>query len=185
MRALIVLVACYPFVATAETLNVKTGVWEITSTSTLSGAPGLPPELLEQLSDEQRAEVEKRLKDASDRAYTDVSRECVTELDLRNPFESANPDECTQRVVRSTRTEQEFELECTGTHPGTGTLRISAPTPETMTGVLDASLGKGNDAVKVKATLKGRWLGPDCDEADENEGVPEEEMDDEEEDENV
>src|SRR5690606_32890632 len=96
MRALIVLVACYPFVATAETLNVKTGVWEITSTSTLSGAPGLPPELLEQLSDEQRAEVEKRLKDASDRAYTDVSRECVTELDLRNPFESANPDECTQ-----------------------------------------------------------------------------------------
>ena len=41
-------------------------------------------------------------------------------------------------------------------------LRVTSPTPETMTGTLDLQLGDGKDAMKVKSELKGRWLGPDC-----------------------
>lgn len=170
----------------ADKLNIKTGLWEISATTNFSGMPPLPKEVLDQLSPEQRAELEKSMKrSGTDDSRTDVSRECITERDLEKPFESANPDDCTQEIVRSTRTTQEVRLTCTGEYKGSGSFVINTPTSETMTGVLDISVGNGPDPMKIKANMKGRWLGPDCgEEADDDDySDADEDMDEREEDE--
>lgn len=174
---------CPALVSAADKLNIKTGLWEVSATTNFSGMPPLPKELLDQLTPEQRAELEKTMKQSSgEEARTDVSRECITERDLERPFESANPDDCKQELVRSTRTTQEIRLTCTGEYKGSGTFVINTPTAETMTGVLDLSVGNDSNPMKIKANMKGRWLGPDCgEEADEDDA--EEEMDEREEDE--
>jgi hypothetical protein len=185
--AFVVGLLLYPALAgAADKLNIKTGLWEIAATTDFSGMPPLPKEMLDKLTPEQRAEMEAAIKKGSGERESEVSRECISERDLERPFESANPDECKQEIVRSTRTTQEVQLTCTGEYKGSGTFLITTPTAETMTGVLDLSVGEGPNAMKVKANMKGRWLGPDCgEEADEDDeaDAAEEAMDEMEEDE--
>lgn len=181
MRVLFVVAcACCPLLAVAaDRLNVKTGLWEITASTEMAGMPPLPKEILDKLTPEQRAELEAKVKQSrAEGPHTDTSRECITDRDLDKPFESANSEECTQEVVRTTRTSQEFKLTCTGEYKGEGTFKINAPTPETMTGLLDLSVGEGSSKMTVKADMKGRWLGPDCgEEADDEDELDETEED--------
>jgi hypothetical protein len=158
----------------AERLNMKTGLWEITAVTTMSGLPPLPKDVLDQMSPEQRAEMLAAMKAAEKEGpETDTSRECITEKDLEHPFESANTKECTETIVSSTRTSQEVRLVCSGEHKGTGLLRVSTPTPSTMTAMLDLRSGDGKDAFTIKSQMKGRWLGADCgEEADRNDEEP-------------
>jgi Protein of unknown function (DUF3617) len=158
----------------AERLNVKTGLWEITSVTSVSGMPPLPKEVLDHMTSEQRAELQASMK--GDKPETNTDRECITDKDLEHPFESANTKECTETIVSSTRTTQEVRLVCSGEHKGTGLLRVSTPTPDTMTAMLDLRAGDGKDALTIKSQMKGRWLGADCgDEADDEEAPAENE----------
>ncbi len=181
MRLLLAALALLPLAASAaDRLNIKTGLWEITATTDMAGMPPLPKELLEQLSPEQRAELEAQIKQSSGgQSQTDTSRECITDRDLEEPFQSANPDDCKQEIVKSTKTLQEVKLTCTGEYQGSGTLRIHTPTPETMTGDLNLSVGEGSSAMKITADMKGRWLGEDCgEEADDEDDLEDMEDDD-------
>ncbi len=154
--------------SSAETLNIKTGLWEVTSTSRMSGTPQLPKELAAKLTPAQRAKMEADFKAASKREKQDVDRSCITQKDIENPFHGAS-ENCKQSIVRTTRTSQEVRLVCSGEPKGAGFIRITTPTPETMIGVMDISMGEGADALTYKANLSGRWLGADCgDEADDD-----------------
>lgn len=178
MRFVIAIALLMPLVASAaDRLNVKTGLWEITATTEMSGLPPLPKELLDQMSAEQRAQLESQMKQVGGEPTTETSRECISERDLERPFESANPDDCKQQIVKSTRTMQEVKLTCSGEYKGGGTLRIYTPTPETMTGDLDISVGE-ETPMTVKAKMKGRWLGADCGEEADEEDADSEEADD-------
>lgn len=156
-----------PFAFAADKLNVKTGLWEITSTTHISGMPPLPKEVMDQVTPEQRAQVEQAFKaEAARGPQTDVDRECITEKDLTRPFEGADDSNCSHTITNTTRTTQEVRLTCTGEYKGAGLLRITTPTPETMTGSLDLKMGDTNEAMTIKSQLKGRWLGSDCGEED-------------------
>lgn len=173
MRLLFLACALLPLAASAaDRLNIKTGLWEVTATTQMSGTPPLPKELLEQMSPEQKAQLQESLKaaGAGGTPHTETSRECITERDLERPFDSANPDECKSEIVKSTRTMQEVKLTCSGKYKGGGRLRINTPNPNTMTGDLEVSVGDGENAMTVKSDMKGRWLGADCgEEADDEE----------------
>lgn len=174
-RTRIVLLGCCcacaaPLVAAADTLDVKPGLWEITSSHSISGIPPMPKELLDKVTPEQRAEMETAFrKEAAKGPQTDTERECITQKDVEQPFDMGNAKDCTQTVVRTTRTTQEVRLTCKGELKGSGVMRVTTPTPETMTGTLELQLGDGQDAMKVKSQLSGRWLGPDCGDEDEAE----------------
>src|SRR5262245_39987439 len=91
--------------AAAERLNVKLGLWEITSTMSFSGVPPLPKELADKMSPQQRAKMIADLKAASqEEPEPETSSECITQEDLDKPFSSGNAEDCTQTVVRTTRT---------------------------------------------------------------------------------
>jgi Protein of unknown function (DUF3617) len=175
LRTWIVLLGCCaaPCAFAAEKLDVKPGLWEIASTSHISGIPPLPKELENKVTPEQRAAMEAAFrKEAEKGPQTDTDRECITQKEAEQPFDLGETKDCTQTVVRTTRTTQEVRLACNGELKGSGVLRVTTPTPETMSGSLDLQLGSGKDAMKVKSQVEGRWLGPDCgdeDEADDDE----------------
>jgi hypothetical protein len=160
----------------ADTLNVKLGLWEITSVTETRGMPPLPKELLANMTPEQRRQMEAEIKaEQAKGPDRDTDRECITQKDLDRPFESSNAKECTQKNVTTTRTTQEVHIVCTGGIPGSGTLKVSAPSPEKMTGSLDLKLGEGAQAMTIKSQLQGRWIGSDCgDEADEDQDATDE-----------
>ena len=150
-----------PLIAvSADKLNVRTGLWEITSVSQISGVPPIPQATLDKMSPQQRAQLQQAIGQKGPR--TDTERECITQKDIDHPFESEEGDDCQHSVVQTTRTSQEVKLTCTGEHKGSGTFRVSTPTPETMTGTLDLRMGEGEQVMTVKSQLKGRWIGPDC-----------------------
>lgn len=155
--------------AAADKLNVKTGLWEIRTESTIGGIPPLPKEVLDKMTPQQRAEMEAAFKhEAAQGPQVDVDRECITQRDLDQPFDSSEAEDCKHAIVTTTRTTQELRLTCQGQHKGSGVFRITTPTPETMTGTLDLKLGEGEAVMTVKSQLKGRWLGPDCGDEDED-----------------
>ena len=158
-----------PLVAHADKLNAKPGLWEITSKHVISGAPPVPKELADKLTPEQRAQMEAAFrKEAQQGLKTDVERECITKEKMERPFEAPDSKECKQTIVRTTATTQEVRLECQGEYQGSGIFKVTTPTPESMTGTLDFQHGTGAEVMKVKSDIKGRWLGPDCGDEDDN-----------------
>jgi hypothetical protein len=159
----------------AEKLNVKLGLWEMTSISRFSGMPPLPKEVTDKMTPQQRAEMAAKIKAASEEEpEPEVSSECITQEDLDKPFASSNTEECTQTVVRTTKNTQEIRLVCTGKTKGSGLFRVTTPTPETMTGDLDLKVGEGSEVMSISAKLKGRWLGADCGDEDDGDGEEDE-----------
>ena len=150
----------------ADQLNVKLGLWEITTVSQMSGTPPVPKELLDRMTPEQRARFDAMGAQAA--GGTDVRKACVTAKDLEHPFGTNNNQPCRSTVVRGSSTSQEIHMQCGADNKGTGTLRINTPTPETMNGTLDMQIGAGENGMKVKATLKGKWLRASCEGADRN-----------------
>jgi Protein of unknown function (DUF3617) len=162
-----VAIALTPLIAgSADKLNVRTGLWEVTSVSQISGMPPLPKDVIDKMTPEQRAHAA-----AQAAPHTDTERECITQKQVDHPFEDLQEkDNCEHTVVQTTRTTQEVRLTCKGEHKGSGVFRISTPTPETMTAVLDMRVEDGANVMTIKSQLKGRWLGPDCgDEEEEQE----------------
>jgi hypothetical protein len=155
--------------AAPERLNVKLGLWEMTSIMRFSGVPPLPKEVLDKMTPQARAKMIADLKAASqEEPEPETSSECITQDDLDKPFQSANSDDCKQTIVRTTRTSQEIRLVCTGKTSGSGTFKVNTPTPETMNGTLDLKAGDGPDPFVIKGTIKGRWLGADCGDEDDS-----------------
>jgi hypothetical protein len=180
----IVLLSCCcvaPLAVAADKLDVKPGLWEITSTHQITGIPPMPKEWQEKVTPEQRAAMETAFKKEAEKGpQTDTDRECITKQKAEQPFDVGDTKDCKQTVVRTTRTTQEVHLACNGEYKGNGVLRVTTQTPEAMTGTLDLQLGEGKDAMKVKSQLKGRWLGPDC--GDEDDEQNDSRTDDEDED---
>ena len=159
----------------AEKLDVKLGLWELTSLTRISGTPPLPKELLDKMTPQQRADMAARIKEAQEEEpEEDVSSECITAEDLEKPFASADTESCTQTVVRTTRNTQEIRLACTGKTKGSGVFRVTTPTPETMNGELVLQVGEGAQIMTVKGTIKGRWLGADCGDEDDDDDIEDE-----------
>ena len=149
-----------------ERLDIRTGSWEITSTTQITGTP-MSRDMLTKMTPQQRAEIEAAMKaEAAKGPQTEVTHECVTAEDLGRPFASADTKECTQSIARTTRTTQEVRLECSGERKGSGLLRVSAPNPQAMTATLDLRAGDGAAAFTVKSQMKGKWLGPKCEDED-------------------
>lgn len=151
-------------VAAAEPLDVKLGLWEITSETRMSGMPPLPRGLLAQMTAEQRAALQAALKaQAAGEPIRDTSQQCVTREDLENPFNGAELEHCERTVVSSSRTRQEFRLVCTGKRPGEGSFRIDTPTPESMTGEFELKVSDGTDnTMTITSRMEGKWLDGEC-----------------------
>ena len=153
-------------VSAAESLNVKPGLWEM-STTAASGAAMIPPALLAQMSPEQRARIEAATKQQSaGGSHTSSSKSCVTKEDLnRGKFESDKDEDhknCQYRVVTQTATHMQSSFQCTGDAARSGEMKVEALSPEQIKGAIQVTTPNG----KVTVELTGHWLAASCAGAD-------------------
>lgn len=146
-------------------LNVKTGLWEMTTSGQTSGAPPIPPEMLAQLTPERRAKFEAAMAASLAKSnQSHVTKTCVTEKTLQHGFD---PEEnrgrhCTNTVLSSNAKVMELRQECTGREKTSGHIRFEAVSPELVNGTIDIVMSNGANTMTMKHVMHGKWLGADC-----------------------
>ncbi len=149
-------------------MNVKTGLWQSTSTMTAIGGIGLPPEMLAQLTPEQRARYEAALQ-ARNGAHTSTMthKECLTQKDLTtNPFgKDDEPNEgleCHRTVINSTSSDAEIRETCSGEASMTFMVKIHAVDREHTVGTGEGTATMGGHTMKSSIKFDTKWLGATC-----------------------
>jgi len=146
-----------------QPLNVRTGLWESTVTSTTSGQMPLPAELLSRLAPEQRAKFESRMKgNSAPKTRTFTNKDCETKEKLsEQPFSSQK--ECKQTILTSSTTKAEVKMVCEfGDVRSNGTMHIDVLSPESVKGFGQMTSNGGGHAMTVNTSFSAKWLGPSC-----------------------
>ena len=154
-----------PAHAADPALDVKTGLWELTSTGTTSGAPPIPEEALARMTPEQRAKMESAMQEAIGRNnQPHVSKSCITQQQLEKApnFAEWHDKSCKQTVVSRTASVIETRVECTGPQKMSGTFRFQAVSREAIHGDVSMVMSDGNKTMTSKHAIQGKWLGADC-----------------------
>lgn len=150
--------------AHAESLNAKTGAWEMTHT-TISTGTLIPPDVLAKMPPDRRTQIEESMKARSGKPTTFSTKECITKDDLdQNRMIKDNEDEeegvqCTTKVTVKSAGKLVMDRTCPAPRSSTSHITFEAQTPEAVTGVIDITRpGSG----KVHVDIKGRWLSASC-----------------------
>ena len=150
----------------AESLNLKPGAWETTTTMITSGSK-LPPELSAKLTPEQRAKMEESFKARDGKPMTMTDRSCMTKEDISDDRifkEMKHEDDekdakCTIKVISTSSSKLVVDRMCTGRRALTTHTTIEAKTPESFVVITD---GETSGFGKAHGESKGRWLGASC-----------------------
>jgi len=151
--------------ASADTLDLKLGLWETTFTTNVSGML-VPEAQLKQMPPDQRERMEAMMKkQQADGPKTRTSRTCLTQEKLARAFEKEERDEeknCKRTALVSTRSKQEISIVCTGDKPRKTEWRMEATSRETAKG--SAKVNSGTGSMTMDFTAK--WVASDCGKAD-------------------
>jgi hypothetical protein len=150
--------------AVAATLDVKPGLWEVSTQGETTGMPPIPPQMLAQMSPAQRAQMMAAMQGRMNQPT--VSRSCITQkmIDRGMSFDRPGNDHCTQTVVGSSRHSLDLRVVCTGEQQEktTGSLHVDATSRESISGAFNMVSTDGTNTMTMKRTLQGKWLGSDC-----------------------
>src|SRR5580704_9532207 len=143
-----------------QPLDVKTGLWEVTTTVSTSGQMPIPPDLLAKLTPEQRAKFEQQMSGRSlQPAKPIVSKHCLTQeqLDKGASF-GEDRKSCQHTVVSSTRSKAEVRMNCEEND-----MKVEAVDSENVKGQTQTTATGSNRTMNSNSTFTAKWLGPACD----------------------
>jgi len=142
-----------------QPLDVKTGLWETTTSYKVSGDLPLPPGTLEKLTPEERAQLEQSMK-GSAATQTLIDKHCVTQKDLQHPL---NEEHCTWNIVESSGSRARGSVVCEDQGIRmSGTGDFQAVDPEHMKGTAHLTTTGSDRSMSTDATFTSRWLGASC-----------------------
>ncbi len=147
-----------------QPLNIKTGLWETTSTTAIAGAPPIPADVLAKMTAEQRARFEQTMQARSGSATPHTSKNCITkeklEKDLSFGEERGN---CTHNIVSSSSSGAEVKFHCADKDTTTdGTAKFQAVSSDHVKGTVHAVSSGNGRTMTIDATVDSRYLGPSC-----------------------
>lgn len=147
--------------------NVKTGLWEITETHTMTGMPAMPaipPEALANMTPEQRAQMEAHMKGMSGGPKTTTRKDCVTKEDLdKDAAFGDNRAECTRTVISSSTTMTEMKVHCQEKEvTSDGTFKFEALSPENVKGTVRMVVTSHGRPMNMNFDFTSKYLGPAC-----------------------
>jgi len=151
-------------------LNIKEGLWEMTSTHTMTGMPAMPaipPETLAKMPPEQRARIEAAMKESGmGGPKTEVRKECITKekLDKQMAFDQ-NRRECTRTIVSSTGSKLEMKIHCEGKDRQMsveGAFVVEVVSSDSAKGSMHAVTSGNGRTVNMDLTFSSKYLGPAC-----------------------
>lgn len=154
-----------PLLAMAgDSLDVKLGLWEVSTTADVQGMM-IPPEALKKMPPERRAQLLAAMKQNAG-PHAHAGRSCITAEDIRQGAFRAEDDKdpgCKTKITAQTRTLQEANVVCTGEEARTSHIKIQALDREHVKGTIDNTTENG----KVSVQITGKWVRATCTEADE------------------
>lgn len=145
-------------------LNIKVGLWEVTSTHSMKGMAAIaniPPETLAKMPPEQRAKIEAMTKGTP---TTDVRKECVTKEKLAkfSAF-SDNRGDCTRSVMNSTGSKLEVKFHCEEKQSSSdGTFKLEALSSDSIKGSMHMDANAKGQAMSMDFVISSKYLGSDC-----------------------
>lgn len=148
-----------------ERLQVKPGLWEVTTNMTRSGTMPISPELLAKMSPEQRARMEERMKAQGENASrARVRKSCVTKEKLEKSDMFEERQSCKRTVVTSTGSKMEVRAECDSPHGAKINVStvVEALDSENIKGSMQMSASGGENTMNMNSTFTGKWLGAAC-----------------------
>ena len=150
----------------------KPGLWEVQTSTQGTGMPqgGMPDmnEAMSKMSPEQRAMVERMMKDrgVGMGGKPHSFRYCLTqERAERERVPQPDADtECTHKVDGSSSSEATFSFSCKRKDGSTveGHGRAHDLTPESYATEVDMKMQHDGKPMDVHTQQKGKWLGTDC-----------------------
>jgi hypothetical protein len=147
-------------------LNIKTGLWQITSTTTVNGAMGIPPEMAAKLTPAQRAKFEEAMKKRGNGVpQTRTYKSCLTEKNLtEDPFKDKNMKmKCQETVIKSTGSDLEVREACTdGTSKSDIHMVTHANSSEHVTSTGNVTATVGGHTMHSAIKMDSKWLGSSC-----------------------
>jgi hypothetical protein len=149
----------------AQPLNVKVGLWEVTTTATHSGEMPLPADLLAKLTPEQRAKMEQRMKANSSGSTKSTTRKsCMTKekLDKGSAFDE-DKQNCTRTIVTSSSSKLDMRVQCDEDGvKNDGTFLVEALSSESVKGTVHLTARGGDHTFNMASTFTAKWIGPVC-----------------------
>lgn len=152
-------IAIAPLGGRAEALDIKTGAWETTATTTIKGML-IPKEMLEKMPPEQRARVEQQMLERAAKPNTHTMRSCVTKenLDRSELLKSENP-KCTRTVISHSARKLEVEEACPPPQATKSHYTLVAKSAESYVSTIDVIQSEGG---KIHVDMSGHWLSAAC-----------------------
>jgi hypothetical protein len=147
-------------------LNVKLGLWEVTTHPQVNGNLPITDEQLQKLPPDQRAKFEAAMQAAIARgAQPRVFKECMTAEKRSHGFNAGSDQSKNCQVTLVTNTPSEFEShrECT-TEDGkqSTSVHFRVVSSDHVSGTVNALISHGPKTMTVNSTMEGTWLGADC-----------------------
>lgn len=161
-RYTLALIVATPLCAFADSINVKTGAWEMTSTTLMTGIM-VPAKAQANLSPEQRAKIGEIVQAHTGKPIVHVTKTCVTKEDLDQDrlLESDNENQCNKKIISKSASKIVFEQTCEAPGPSKSTVTIEAKTTENIEARMD--MVQADNGGKIHVDINGRWLGAGCD----------------------
>jgi hypothetical protein len=155
-------------VLAADSLAVKTGLWETATTANSAGIPAIPADTLAKMPPAQRAQMEQIFKQmGANGPSTSTDKSCVTEKDLqagafRQSAQEGNKN-CKYTAVSSTPKHQEWTFQCPGSEGGgTGRVVVDAASNTQVRGTFEMK----SPQVSMNMKFESKWVSASCAGAD-------------------
>ncbi len=147
-----------------QPLNIKLGLWETTSTFSMTGMPPIPADALANMTAEQRARLEQMMKARSGVPTTHTHKYCVTKEKLEKDLSFGEErGKCTHTIVSSSNSAAEVKFHCA--EEGTsvdGTAKFEAISSENVKGSVHTVSSGNGTTMNSDIALTSRYLGPSC-----------------------
>lgn len=163
--AVILLWTCVGWTADeVHPLNVKLGLWEVTSSNTMTGMPPIPAEALARMTPEQRAQFEQRMKNSMGGPQPRTRKECVTAEKLKKDYAfGEDRKNCTHTILSTSPTKTEIKMQCQQEKSTMeGVFRIEALSSDHVKGTMQMSTSGNGQNMNMHFEFNGQYLGSDC-----------------------
>lgn len=150
-------------VAQAPALDVKLGLWEVQSTTQISGQ--MPAVDTSKMSPEQKARFEEMMKSMAG-AHSTTTKYCLTQEKLNQAVfltgTSQQNANCKQTLTTNNKTTLEGTVVCGGQNATGGQLHIEALSPTSIKATMNGSGTTQGRTTTMNATMIGKWVSADC-----------------------
>lgn len=166
--------------AQAQSLDIKTGLWEGTMSNQRSGSPAADMGKMDTsgLDADQRARVEAVLKRQQARraaegdgpqTKTRTNRFCMTKEKLEKkdyadmgPGKGDKGTTCKHQLLENSSTKMHLKMECSGKSEGVIDVQYEVVNKEMMKTTFSMEAKQGEHSFSNKGIGTARWIGADC-----------------------